>query len=110
MCRGVTDPTPYITAAVHSGGVVELKVYMYSYNRFGIYGYLLKGVCVMYLLPKPPFLDSVAESVEHRILMRRKFGFGSLNPSRIKPGTYKIDTCWYLAWRCGSIEGVYVFI
>ena len=80
---------------------------MYSYDRFGIHGYLLKSVCVMYpmrmCIPVPPFVDVVAESVERRHLMR-KFGFRRLNPSYIIPETYKIDTCWYLAWRSAFLR------
>ena len=55
-------------------------------------------VCLMtwYLL----VLDSVAESVERRLPMWK---IESLKPSRVKPMTYKINTCCYLAWRSALI-------
>ena len=44
-------------------------------------------------------LGTVAESVEHRSSVRE---IVSSNPSRVKPMTYQIDTCCFLA-RCSAI-------
>ena len=38
----------------------------------------------------------VAKAVEHSHSMWK---VGSLNPSRVNPMTYKIDTCHHLAWH-----------
>ena len=43
---------------------------------------------------------TVAESVEHLHRVREIVGS---NPRRVKPMTYKIDTCCFLAWRLGLV-------
>ena len=40
-------------------------------------------------------MDGVTESVEHTSPVQK---VRSLNPSSVKPMTYKIDTCHCLAW------------
>ena len=45
--------------------------------------------------------DAMAESVEHWSLVREIAGS---NPGRVKPMTYKIDTCRFLA-RCSALLG-----
>ena len=40
--------------------------------------------------------EVVTEFVQRRLPVLK---VGSSNPSRVKPVTYKIDTCHYLAWR-----------
>ena len=42
----------------------------------------------------------VTKSVEHKHSVQK---VRSSNPSRVKPVTYQIDTCGYLAWRLALI-------
>ena len=48
-----------------------------------------------------PSLGTLAESVERRPRMSE---IGNLVPSRVKPVTYKIYTCHFLAW-CSALIG-----
>ena len=45
--------------------------------------------------------DTVSEFVEHRLPVQN---IGSLNPNRVKPITYQIDTCHHLALHLALIE------
>ena len=46
-------------------------------------------------------LNAVAESVERRPPVRE---IGSSIPGRVKPMTYQIKTCRFIAWRLTLIE------
>ena len=45
-------------------------------------------------------MEAMVKLVENQLPVRK---VGNLNLSRVKPITYKIDTCCYLAWRSALI-------
>ena len=70
-----------------------LHVYIYIYT---LHTCDCEFVCIIIYIP-----DAVAESIEHWSRVR---GIVDSNPGRVKPMTYKIDPCCFLA-RCSALLG-----